>query len=85
MAKWNRQLNDMTNNSKAGNIKTPDGVPIGYVVRKEPKATRRSFALQQSVLDALQSIATEQGSNINALVNDILLNYVNEYQRKGKK
>ena len=84
MGKWNKQLKDMTNNSKAANVATPDGVPIGYVVKKEPKSNRRSFALQQSVLDALQDIATEQGTNINALVNDILLNYVNDYMRKGK-
>lgn len=84
MAKWNKQLKDMTNNSKAANVATPDGVPIGYVVKKEPKSNRRSFALQQSVLDALQDIATEQGTNINALVNEILLNYANDYMRKGK-
>lgn len=84
MANWNKQLNSMTKNSKSANVPTPDGVPIGYVVKKEPKSNRRSFALQQSVLDALQEIATDQGTNINALVNDILLNYVNDYMRKGK-
>lgn len=84
MSKWNTQLKNMTNNSKAANVPTPDGVPIGYVVKKEPKSNRRSFALQQSVLDALQDIAKEQGTNINALVNEILLNYVNDYMRKGK-
>ena len=83
MAKWNKQLKNMTNNSKAANVATPDGVPIGYAVRKEPKATRRSFALQQSVLDALQDIAAEQGTNINALVNEILLDYANNYYKKG--
>lgn len=85
MAQWNKQLKNMTSNSKAANVAQPDGLPIGYVVRKEPKSNRRSFALQQSVLDALQDIAKEQGTNINALVNDILLNYVNDYLRKGRK
>ena len=84
MANWNKQLKDMTKNSKAGGVKTPDGVPIGYIVTKEPKTTRRSFAMQQSVLDALQDIAKEKGTNINALVNDILLNYVTDYLKKGK-
>lgn len=84
MANWNKQLNNMTKNSKAANVATPDGVPIGYVVKKEPKSNRRSFALQQSVLDALQEIAADQNTNINALVNEILLNYVNDYMRKGK-
>lgn len=84
MGKWNKQLKEMTNNSKAANVPAPDGVPIGYVVKREPKNTRRSFALQQSVIDALQDIAAEQDTNINALVNDVLLNYVNDYMRKGK-
>lgn len=81
MAQWNKQLKNMTNNSKAANVSTPGELPIGYAVRKEPKATRRSFALQQSVLDALQEIANEQGITINALVNDILLNFANDYKR----
>ena len=84
MGKWKKQLTNMTNDSKNGSLPAPDGVPIGYVLRKEPKSNRRSFALQQSVLDALSDIAAEQGTNLNALVNDILLNYANEYLRKGK-
>ena len=78
---WDKTIKDMTNNSPAAEVR-PDDLPIGYIVKKEPKTMRRSFALQQSVIDALQDIAAEQGTNINALVNEILLNYVNDYLKK---
>lgn len=82
MPKWENALNDLTNDTEAPEI-TADALPIGYVIKKEPKTNRRSFALQKSVLDALQVIAADQGTNINALVNDILLDYVNEYNGRG--
>ena len=82
MGKWEKSLDSMTKDT-APQTATPDALPVGYVVKKEPKSNRRSFALQQSVLDALRGIADEQGTNLNALVNDILLNYVNEYNGKG--
>lgn len=78
MAKWKKTINDMTNGKAAAD---PGALPIGYVVAREPKSNRRSFALQQSVLDALADIAKEQGTNINALVNDILIDYVNNYKK----
>lgn len=59
-------------------------LPIGTVISKEPKTNRRSFALQQSVVAALSEIAEEKGTNTNALVNDILLDYVLEYYRRAK-
>ena len=63
----------------------PENLPIGYVVKKEPKTNRRSFALQQSILTALKEIAEENGTNINALVNDILLDYVNDHLERRTK
>lgn len=81
---WKKTIDNMTNNKEAADI-TPDNLPIGYVVRKEPKTNRRSFALQQSIITALQDIAREKGTNINALVNEILLSYVNSYYGKGMK
>ena len=82
MNKWENSLKDITEGNAAQEMK-PDNLPVGYVIAKEPKKNRRSFALQKSVLDALQEIATDQGTNINALVNDILKNYVNEYNGRG--
>lgn len=79
---WKDKLNDMTNNKANAEVQT-DALPLGYVVKKEPKVNHRSFALQKSVLDALKEIADEQGTNLNALVNEIFINYVSEY-RKGK-
>ena len=78
---WKDTIENMTNNSEAAEITRGD-LPIGYVIRKEPKTNRRSFALQQSILNALQDIATEKGSNVNAIVNDVLLKYVNDYYGK---
>lgn len=57
-------------------------LPIGTVLAKEPKSNRRSFALQQSVLEALGEIAETEDTSVNALVNDILLDYVLDYYRK---
>lgn len=82
MAKWENSLNDITKGTAAQEM-TPDNLPVGYVIAKEPKSNRRSFALQKSVLDALQEIAKDRGTNINALVNEVLLNYVNEYNGRG--
>ena len=82
MDKWKNSLEDITAGNAAQDM-TPDNLPVGYVIAKEPKTNRRSFALQKSVLDALQEIAKDQGTNINALVNDILKNYVNEYNGRG--
>ena len=59
-------------------------LPIGTVLAKEPKTNRRSFALQKSILDALADIAEEKNTNVNALVNDILLDYVLDYYRRSK-
>lgn len=82
MRKLTSALNDITSDNDAPTI-TPEQLPVGYVIRKEPKSNRRSFALQKSVLDALQVIAADKGTNLNALVNDILLNYVNKYNGRG--
>ena len=57
-------------------------LPIGTVLAKEPKSNRRSFALQKSVLEALGEIAEVEHTNVNALVNDILLDFVLDYYRK---
>ena len=77
---WNNKLNDMTNN-KAGGIQA-DSLPLGYEIRKEPKKARRTFAMQYSLLDALQGIADENGTNLNALVNDVLTEYANNYLKE---
>ena len=63
-------------------MKTSRILPMGYVVKKEPKTNRRSFALQQSILDELADIAEKEGRSINAIVNDVLSNYVIDYRRK---
>ena len=81
MVNFDNVLDTLTNDT--GEEISTDQLPIGYVIRKEPKANRRSFALQKSVLDALQIIAKEKGTNLNALVNDVLLDYVNEYNGRG--
>lgn len=82
MDKFENAFNEITHGTSAPEI-SPDQLPIGYVIKKEPKTNRRSFALQKSVLDALQVIAADKGTNLNALVNDILLNYVNKYNGRG--
>lgn len=78
---WEKKINDMTNNKAGAGIQS-DTLPPGYVIKKEPKVNHRSFALQKSVLDALKEIAEEQGTNLNALVNDIFINYVSEYRKE---
>lgn len=79
---WEKKINDMTNNKANAEINV-DNLPPGYVVKKEPRRNHRSFALQKSVLDALQEIASEKGTNLNALVNEIFIEYVTNY-RKGE-
>lgn len=83
MGRLKKSLDNITSDNNTPTISTLDELPVGYVIRKEPKANRRSFALQKSVLDALQLIAKEKGTNINALVNEILLNYVTEYKERN--
>lgn len=80
---WDNKINEMTNN-KAGSGSQPDALPLGYVLKKEPKKARRTFAMQYSLLDALQKIADETGSNLNAVVHDVLTEYVNEYFKEDK-
>lgn len=80
MANWNKTIKEMTNNKRTDTGAGP--LPVGYVIKKEPKANRRSFALQQSILDALAEIAEEKGTSVNGLVNDILLEYVTAYQKE---
>jgi hypothetical protein len=75
---WKEKINDMTNNKAKAEL-TPDALPLGYVVKKEPKKARRTFAMQYSLLDALQKIADDKGTNLNALVNDVLTEYANNY------
>lgn len=82
MGRFDNVLNDITQGTSEPEI-TPDNLPVGYVIKKEPKTNRRSFALQKSVLDALQIIAKDKGTNLNALVNDVLLDYVNKYNGRG--
>lgn len=81
---WGKTVNQMTNNKKTADA-LPDALPLGYVVKKEPKKARRTFAMQYSLLDALQNIAEEKGTNINALVNDVLSEYANNYLKGDKK
>ena len=59
---------------QAGQIK----VPIGYEIIEEPKRLRRTFALKPSVFEEFKAIATRKGTNVNALINDLLVDYVNE-------
>lgn len=80
---WNEKINEMTNNVATEEIKA-DNLPPGYVIKKEPRVNHRSFALQKSVLDALKDIAEEQGTNLNALVNQIFIDYVSEYRKRGE-
>lgn len=80
---WGNQLKDMTNNKAGAGIQS-DALPIGYIVKKEPKAARRTFAMQYSLLDALQKIADENGTNLNALVNDVLTEYATNYLNEDK-
>lgn len=81
---WKKQLDGMTSNKAGAGIQS-DALPLGYVVKKEPKAARRTFAMQYSLLDALQNIADENGTNLNALVNDVLTEYANNYLNEDKK
>lgn len=80
--KWENSLDDITKGTSTPEV-SPEQLPVGFVIKKEPKSNRRSFALQKSVLDSLQVIAADKGTNLNALVNDILLDYVNEYNGRG--
>ena len=54
------------------------GLPIGYEVREEAKTVRRAFALKASVLDAFKEIAERKGTNPNALLNELMENYVRQ-------
>lgn len=80
---WGNTVNKMTNNKTKAEA-LPDALPLGYVIKKEPKAARRTFAMQFSLLDALQKIAEENGTNLNALVNDVLTEYANSYLNGDK-
>ena len=51
-------------------------LPVGFVVRREGKSTRRSFALRRGVFEEFRQIAENKGTNVNALLNDILEEYV---------
>lgn len=77
---WGNQTKRMTENT-AGAAINSDALPLGYIVVKEPKRARRTFAMPYSLLDALQKIADETGTNINALVNDVMTEYANNYLR----
>lgn len=81
---WKNTLDKMTTNKDKGEAKR-DGLPLGYIVSKEPKRARRTFAMQYSLLDALQKIADETDTNLNALVHDVLTAYVNDYLKRDKK
>lgn len=81
---WKNTLDKMTSNKDKGETR-PDALPLGYVIKKEPKKARRTFAMQYSLLDALQNIADENGTNLNALVNDVLTEYANNYLNEDKK
>lgn len=61
------------------------GIPLGFEVREESKRVRRSFVLRESVYERFKEIANNKGTNPNALLNDILLTYVNEERRKSNK
>ena len=80
---WGKQTDEMTINKATAEVKA-DSLPLGYVVKKEPKKERRTFAMQKSLLEALKSIAADKGTNINALVNDVLTEYANDYLKKDK-
>ena len=58
-------------------------IGFGYVIAKEPKAIRRTFALQESVIGALKAIASEKNTNLNALVSNILSDYVRNYFKEA--
>lgn len=60
------------------------GLPLGFEVREEAKRIRRSFALKESVLTELEKIADYKGTNVNALVNDVLLMYVKKEKQNGR-
>ena len=78
---WGKELKEMENNKAGAEIKT-DALPLGYIIKKEPKRARRTFAMQYSLLDALQKIADETGTNLNALVNNVLTEYANNYLKE---
>ena len=80
---WKNTLDKMTSNKDKGETR-PDALPLGYVISKEPKRARRTFAMQYSLLDALQNIADETGTNLNALVNDVLTEYATNYLNEDK-
>ena len=81
---WGNTVNKMTNNKTKAEA-LPDALPLGYVVKKEPKTARRTFAMQNSLLNALQQIAQDKGTNINALVNEVLTEYAINYLSEDKK
>lgn len=53
-------------------------LPVGYEIKPESKVNRRSFAIKTSVLEEFKKIATEKGTNANALLNEILEEYVSK-------
>ena len=61
------------------------GLPVGfgYVIKKEPKSLRRTFAMTESLVGALSAIAKEKGTNLNALVHSILTDFVLNYYKEA--
>ena len=53
-------------------------LPMGYEVVEEAKTMRRSFALQPSVFKAFDAKAKRNGSNSNAVINELMRSYVEE-------
>ena len=83
MRKLTSALNDITSDNDAPTI-TPEQLPVGYVIRKEPKSNRRSFALQKSVLDALQEAHEDNfeafmGQSVREASAELLAAMLNDY------
>lgn len=51
-------------------------LPVGLEIREESKRDRRSFAIKPSVLEEFKRIADREGTNVNALLNEILEDFV---------
>ena len=81
MPNWETQVNDMTNNKKRSKT-TPDAPQFGYITKPDPRNVRRTFALSQSLIDALQKIAKEKDTNINDIVNTVLMEYAKNYLKE---
>lgn len=64
---------------------TPEGieVPKGWKLLRESKTERLQLLIRLTTKNDMRRVAAEQGRTLNDLVNEILENYVKDYDAKN--